>query len=218
MGSTTAPQVSLKIMEALETAWDAIRAHHGDVPPVVVTLGAGSMERGNLRYGHFAAARWKVADEEAARSELFIGGEGLERGPEAVLATLLHEAAHGVASVRGIQDTSRQGRYHNTKFRALATELGLTVTKDPQIGWSPSTLADGTADRYRAALDGLGAVLIAHRHPELHGTAAGKKDTNTVTAALCACPRRIRVAPAVLAEGEILCAVCETAFTHPDDD
>jgi hypothetical protein len=29
-----------------------------------------------------------------------------------VLGTLLHEAAHGLAQARSIQDTSRQGRYH----------------------------------------------------------------------------------------------------------
>lgn len=34
-----------------------------------------------------------------------------------------------MASTRGIQDTSRQGRFHNAWFRALAKELGLDVAK-----------------------------------------------------------------------------------------
>lgn len=52
-------------------------------------------------------------------AEVFVGGEGLARGPADVLATLLHEAAHALAHVRGIQDTSRQGRWHNAQFKAL---------------------------------------------------------------------------------------------------
>ena len=56
-----------------------------------------------------------------------MGGEGLRRGARAVLGTLLHEAAHGVATTRGIKDTSRQGRYHNRRFAELAAELGITV-------------------------------------------------------------------------------------------
>ncbi|WP_297495484.1 hypothetical protein [Pseudonocardia sp.] len=42
-----------------------------------------------------------------------------------MLATLLHEAAHALAHVRGIKDSSRQGRWHNAKFKALSEELGI---------------------------------------------------------------------------------------------
>jgi hypothetical protein len=45
-----------------------------------------------------------------------------------------------LAHVRGIKDTSRQGRWHNARFKALAEELGIEVTKDPRIGWSPTNL------------------------------------------------------------------------------
>lgn len=63
-------------------------------------------------------------------AEVFVGGEGLVRGPVEVLATLLHEAAHALADVRGIKDTSRQGPWHNARFKALAEELGIEVVKD----------------------------------------------------------------------------------------
>lgn len=53
-------------------------------------------------------ARWQHGDQ--LLSGLFVGGE-LQRGNAEILATLLHEAAHGVAATRGIRDTSRQGRY-----------------------------------------------------------------------------------------------------------
>jgi hypothetical protein len=60
----------------------------------------------------------------------------LVRGPADVLGTLLHEAAHAVAHVRGIKDSSRRGCWTNTRFKALAEELGIEVTKDPLL---PST-------------------------------------------------------------------------------
>ena len=128
------------LVAALEATWSAIQRRHHDVPDVVVTLGAGSIgvPAGALKLGHFAAERWIAYDtmDPVGLAELFVGGEGLRRGAEPVLATLLHEAAHGVAHVRGIKDTSRQGRYHNTRFKLLGEELGLTITQAPTIGWS----------------------------------------------------------------------------------
>jgi len=45
----------------------------------------------------------------------------------------------------GVRDTSRQGRYHNARFKTLAKELGLEVRRDPLIGWSVTTPAADTA-------------------------------------------------------------------------
>ena len=44
-----------------------------------------------------------------------------------MLDTELHEAAHGLAAARGIQDTGRQGRYRNARYPGLAEELGLAA-------------------------------------------------------------------------------------------
>ena len=57
----------------------------------------------------------------------------------------LHEAAHTLATQRGIKDTSAAGnRYHNKRFAALAAELGLRSpdTPDKITGWSSCTLTD----------------------------------------------------------------------------
>src|SRR3954454_25158467 len=102
-----------RLVIALEVVWAEIRRRHPDVPPVIVTVGAGSIgaPRGTLRLGHYAHARWRptttAGEAPAAVAELFIGGEGLAHGAVNVLGTLLHEAAHGVAVTRGVKDTSR---------------------------------------------------------------------------------------------------------------
>src|SRR3954471_21320376 len=139
--------LSAPVVAALEHAWAAIRTRHPDLPEVVVVLASGSVGTapGTLRLGHFAAMRWQHADNHSegpasgtgeALPEVFVGGEGLARGPVDVLGTLLHEATHALAFVRDIKDTSRQGRYHNRRFATLAAELGLHITEAPGIGWS----------------------------------------------------------------------------------
>src|SRR5215218_3534902 len=98
------------LVAALEHAWQRIRSRHPEVPEAVLVVASGA-EGKRLNLGHFAPHRWHV--NGADRHEVLVGGEGLQRGPVDVLGTLLHEAAHGLAQARGIQDTSRQGRYHN---------------------------------------------------------------------------------------------------------
>lgn len=211
----TQPDVTATLVKAIETVWSAIRGQHPEVPAVVVTLGAGSGNRGGLKLGHYAPERWEVAGEAEARPELFIGGEGLERGAEGVLATALHEAAHSIATARGIQDTSRQGRWHNARFKEIAEELGLEVSKHDRIGWSLTKLAEGTADRYRSVLDSLDAALVAFRRAEVPA-AAGSKPSN-FKPALCGCGRRIRVTRSILETAPITCGACGEDFAIDDE-
>lgn len=93
------------LVAALEGVWAAIVEHHPDVPSVVIVVAAGSGGRraGELTLGHFAAGRWEVGGQ--ARPEVMVGGEGLRRGALDMLGTLLHEAAHGLATARGVQVT-----------------------------------------------------------------------------------------------------------------
>lgn len=201
--------ISPRLVTALDRTWAAIMARHPDVPAVVIALGSGSGNGLRLKLGHFAADRWQRADGRLPK--LFVGGEGLAKGARDVLGTLLHEAGHGVASVREIQDTSRQGRFHNARYRALAEELGLAVTKASSIGWSNTTVPDATAAAYRVELRRLGDALVAYRRLEPGGR-GGRKNNNNGVAARCGCDRRIRVAESVLEAGPITCGLCGTDF------
>src|SRR4051812_12814323 len=105
--------VSAPVAAALEHAYAAIRSRHPDLPEVVVVLASGSAGTapGTLRLEHFAAMCWHHADNRTgtepvwgsgeALPEVFVGGEGLARGPVDVLGTLLHEATHALAFIRG---------------------------------------------------------------------------------------------------------------------
>jgi hypothetical protein len=132
--------------------------------------------------GHFAAARWQVNGQR--RAEVLVSGEGLQRGARDVLGTLLHEAAHGLADIRGVKDTSRQGRYHNLKYARLAGEVGLDVACDPATGWSQTTVPEALAEAYADVLTDLAAALVLWRYAEQ------QRPTSTSSRNLlaCACP------------------------------
>jgi hypothetical protein len=133
-----------------------------------------------------------------------------------VLGTLLHEAAHGLAQARSIQDTSRQGRYHNRRYATLAAELGLEVTSVKPIGWSATTVPAPTANLYAGQLEDLAAALVLWRRHE-HRIGTGTRSRNLL-AAVCGCGRRIRAAPSTLAQAPIVCGACQQPFQPADPD
>jgi hypothetical protein len=220
---TTTPSVdraaASRLVAALEHAWSAIRRHHPDVLQVVIVVGSGSDPLGKrLNLDHFAAGRWQLTSSGTPtdRPEVLVSGEGLQRGPVDVLGTLLHEAAHGLAYARKISDTSRQGRYHNRRYAALAGELGLDVAHLDPIGWSATSVPGPTAARYAEVLVELGAALVLWRRAEQASTAGPGRSRNGL-ACSCGCGRRIRVARSVLELATIVCAGCAQPF-EPDDD
>jgi hypothetical protein len=201
------------LVAALEHTWQTIRTHHPDVPDAVLVVASGSDGK-RLNLCHFAPHRWQVNGTD--RHEVLVGGEGLQRGSLEVLGTLLHEAAHGLAQAREVQDTSRQGRYHNNRYATLARELGLEVASVKPIGWSATTVPEQTAGAYARQLEELQAALVLWRRQE-HRIGSGTRSRNLLAAA-CPCGRRIRAAKATLAEAPIVCGACEQPFEPAEQD
>jgi hypothetical protein len=213
--TTTPDGAASLLVAALEHAWQTIRRRHPDVPDAVLVVASGS-EGKRLNLGHFAPHRWQVHGSD--RHEVLVGGEGLQRGPLEVLGTLLHEAAHGLAQARGVQDTSRQGRYHNRRYATLARELGLEVASVKPIDWSATTVPEQTASASAGQLKELATALVLWRRHE-HRLGPGPRSRNLLAAA-CGCGRRIRAAKATLAEAPILCGACQEPFepAEPDEE
>jgi hypothetical protein len=201
-----------QLLMALEHAWAAISAHHAEIPEVVVLIGSGSDRGGVLRkLGHFAARRWRLA-AGGERSEILIAGEGLDRGPEVVFATLLHEAAHALAFVRGVRDTSKSGRYHNRRFAAVATELGLQVGTLRPYGLAATTMPPATAADYSAAVRELTSALVLWREVESPRTSARTRQARPPLVCACACPRQIRLPQSILDGDPVICGGCSEPF------
>jgi hypothetical protein len=163
MTNTTCPTHTLgsNVVAAIEQAWADLASRHADLPTeVVIISGSGRVTNGLIR-GHYRHGGWTV--EAASIPEVFISGERIHDGAKGVMTTLIHEAAHYLARVREIAETSRQGRYHNRAFVALAEELGLQApaVADPTLGWSDCTMTDETEAAYAETLKALDAGLVA---------------------------------------------------------
>ncbi len=86
-------------------------------------------------YGHVTVDKvWSAVSGD--RYELSISAEYLNRPIENIVATLLHGMVHIYNLMRGIRDTSRNGQYHNSRFKETAEGVGLIVLKSDIYGWS----------------------------------------------------------------------------------
>ncbi len=220
----TSGDYSLRLISAMTELWNAIRERHPQVPAVVL-LPAPSPSRKMNVLGHFAPLRWKVteAKHHPWLHEVVVVAEHLDRGAEDILETLLHEAAHAMNFVRGVNDCSRS-QYHNGKFKEAAVELGLEVARIPNYGWARTSLAQGTASRYQDVVSELHAALI-HRHRSLAPTGTTKGGSTTIPdgeegprsrhlKATCACPYVIRVSKKTLENTVIRCESCGRVFAE----
>ncbi|HVK25208.1 MAG TPA: hypothetical protein VM677_27950 [Actinokineospora sp.] len=236
-----------RIVAAIEAAWTVIRECNPDVPEVVVVTGSGFAQRGGDRWAHFWAERWTVDTEtEAPRvPELFVAGELLGLPGARIMQTLLHEAAHGLARIRGIQDTNVNGR-HNLKFVELATELGDEwpdgKTPHKTHGFSAVEITEAAKVNYATVIAELETARLAHlrditiaatggaggtgddgdddgetikRGRGSRGGRTGSKRPNAVCA--CVTPDPFPISPGRLARRPILCGDCGSEFRHPED-
>jgi hypothetical protein len=201
-----------RMVGALEAAWEAIRAAHPDVPQVVLVVASGGRQTrsGWLKWGHYAHGRWaRKGQEDSQLPEVLVGGEGMQRDAADVFETLLHEAAHAVAAVRKVQDTSRNGRYHNKHFKALAEELGLEVSKQGSRGWATTTLSEQAAKKWHGTIGALGKALQTFRFGE---GAGAKKPGSRMLLVTCGCKTKIRLTRSAYEAAPIYCGACDQKF------
>lgn len=222
------------VVALIEKVWDTLRAEHPELPAVVVTTGSGE----GVKWGHFRPESWKLAEDGTKLHEFFLASEALAKGATQVLQTTIHEAAHTLSRVRGIQDTSRQGRWHNAAFRKAAEELGLEhkgKAADKSHGFSFVTLTEATKAKYadllgelerELKLTGLLPFWLGGSDEEDQGgekiTGKPKKGEDEEGAAksgnlkaTCGCeePLIIRLSRKVLDLGVVRCDSCEELFT-----
>lgn len=188
------------LSRVLERAWAEIHWRHPEVPHVIAVVGR-SVNGRRPRVGHLLSSSWEPGPHGVA--ELVVYERLFEFGATAVLGALLHEAAHGLAAARGVDDSSGHGgRYHTADYRSMATELGLDCRRDRRAGWSVTEVPSELAARYRGVVRRLSMV------------AGPDRPSPTVSTVLrCLCGRSVGVSLGVLARGSVLCRVCGGEFT-----
>lgn len=108
-------------------------------------------------YGWFTPHKvWTNEDESISKHEIALSAEYLSLKHDdylKIVETLLHEMIHLYCHVNEIKDTSRQGRYHNARFKKACEEHGLyfEIEKpDSTIGWSQALLTPQTKELIRS--------------------------------------------------------------------
>jgi len=86
-------------------------------------------------YGWISVAKVWSSKDNAWFREINLCAEHLNRAPELIVTTLMHEMCHLFNIQRGIQDTSRAGTYHNREFKNVAEARGLIVEKNAKYGY-----------------------------------------------------------------------------------
>jgi hypothetical protein len=140
-GSAIMKQVTnmSRLVNQLEKMFRALNADFFDnaldTPVITVTPSSRS-------YAHYTPwDAWQTAD--SGRREINIASGTLNRPLEAITASLLHEMVHMYNdTVLNVQDTSRNGTYHNKYFAKAAEDHGLTVERTDKYGWAHTAPAD----------------------------------------------------------------------------
>ena len=202
------------IIQIFEDLWREIVRRNPALEAVVFITGLGYRTKKLSYAGQFCGNAWFRTEGEMA--EIFIAGESLKDGLEIVLATLLHEGAHALANRRGIEDTSRQGRYHNKRYKPLGEELGLLVDVSKSTGYSETTPAPGTLESYRELLEELSARVSAHRLPPPEKPTK-QRVSRTVTMNCPKCLRRLKLTKKQYKDGPIACGNCDNVCFEPEE-
>lgn len=185
--------------------------------------------------GYFAENIWRYGDRSV--HELFLNADRRHARPwvsraEDLFITLLHEACHVWAQANDIQDTSRQGRWHNRKFGEIARKIGLVAEPDTRIGHTTPRLTSWARAEYTDLLSELEAGLVLAREPERPRREPGagnggqsqsdaspgaEASSTPYVSASCRCqlgrrPVTIRIASGNWRPGVIFCAACQDPF------
>ena len=93
-------------------------------------------------YAHYVPYDiWDTKDD--SKREINIASGTLNRPLENVIASLLHEMVHMYNDcILNVQDTSRNGTYHNRQFAKQAESHGLIVSRSEKYGYAHTAPAD----------------------------------------------------------------------------
>ena len=211
-------------------------AQHHDIPIDDVLMTIAPKGR-HAAFGWFSPERWCHISQGRRVHEIVIAAEHLDRDAEAVATTVIHELVHLAAELKGISETSRQGRWHNRRFGELALEFGLRLGHDPTHGVVTLGLRPETFHMYADQITALKRALILVRSMSVPsrvpgGESGGRdggagrrpavKSRRRQVRASCGCvtdgrPRTITVPSSSWEPDSIYCRICSRPFAEEDE-
>ena len=131
---------SQQLLQELYRAFDYFNEVFADgkLPKVVITIQEAGRKNA---LGWFGKGFWSDKITGDGVSEINLSAEWLNRSPEGILETLLHEMAHLKNAVNGVRDCT-SGQYHNKHFKRAAEEFGLKVSRSGNKGYAYTQLGE----------------------------------------------------------------------------
>lgn len=192
------------VIEKLESLFSKFnhRYYEGKIQKPVITV---SPDTTKGAYGWCTS--WKAwtdsNKEDEGYYEINICAEHLNRSFKEVCATLLHEMVHFWNLQNDVQDTSRNGSYHNKKFKEVAEQHGLIIEKDEKYGWTRTSLNKET-DQYIESLNDKGFKI--YRKKMVSACSTSKQSTRKYVCPCCGCIIR------ATKEVHVMCCECDVEF------
>lgn len=149
----------------------------------------------------------KQQDKPNPINSIVLSSHELKDEPYQVLA---HEFAHYINFINGTQDCSRNGKYHNKKFKERAEEFLLIVEKDKRLGFAFTK----ESDEFKVMLkDEFKPTADAFKVFQDLGDGENKKKPSRMLKFMCDCGFIIRSAR-TNSDGQPLNAVCQNCNTQ----
>ena len=148
---------------------------------------------------------WTTANdsEDDGYYEINMCAEHLNRSFSEICSTLLHEMVHLWNLQNNVQDTSRNGSYHNKKFKEAAEQHGLIIEKDEKYGWTRTSL-NKEAEAYINSLNDDGFSL--YRKKMINVRSSSKQSTRKYVCPICGSIIR------ATKEVHVMCCDCNVEF------
>ena len=139
------------MIKVLEKLFDNLneKLFGGELIKPVITIAPDTCRA----YGWFTTYKaWKETDNKDGEGyyEITVTSNYLNREPEEIAGTLLHEMCHLYAQINGIKDCSNNGVYHNKKFKEIAEEHGLVAERMGNYGFTNTYPTDETAEYFKS--------------------------------------------------------------------
>lgn len=117
--------------------------------------------------------------------EIALSSDKIALPVEELAGELVHEMVHLYCFVNGLKDTSRNGCYHNNRYREVAENYGLICVQDEKRGWitSPSDeLVGYVCDQ------GWSEIQITHSEEAVNDAAVRRAQAKTKVFYMYGCP------------------------------
>ena len=162
-------QNTIKVMNDIFSFWN-VKYFDGRLEAPVIAV---YPDRKIRAYGWFVPHEyWQEKNEFSEGStEINICAQYLDRPLVEVAETMLHEMCHYYAYLENIQDVSRNGYYHNKRYKAIAEAHGLMIEKkDSSRGWTDTRLTERSKELFEREFVLEGNLLYNTWKPERKDT------------------------------------------------